>query len=486
MTFSSNATTHMRTNLRMAGLQVALLLLLLPLLSPNAAAQDTTQTDTLQVDTSQADGPEVDTTQTDPAQTDTSQADAQQADAQQADTTQAGMQQTSAQQVAAQDGRWSLERAQEWRANHDWVVGANFVPSTAINQIDMWQDFTFDPETIDRELGWAADAGFNTMRVYLHYLVWARDAEGYKERMDQYLEIADSHGIKTMFVIFDDVWGDDPTLGEQPAPVPGVHNSAWVESPGLDQRLDEALWPVYEAHVKDLIGAFADDDRVLMWDLYNEPGNGKNPPSSTLPLLKKVVQWAREVDPSQPLTVGLWNWSDGYSELNEYQLAVSDITTFHTYVPPEQTREIVAGLRERVGERPLLVTEYMARTRDNTFQNHLPYFHEQNIGAINWGLVSGETQTIYPWDYPVGSSDDYFGRWREAVREVYPWEDRTDIPEPEVWFHDVFRRDGTPYDAEEVALIQRLAGQEAGQGGAGGQEGTGAQGEAESQGDAQN
>jgi hypothetical protein len=199
-----------------------------------------------------------------------------------------------------------------------------------------------------------------------------------------------------------------------------------------------------------------------MWDLYNEPGNGKNPPSSTLPLLKKTVEWAREVDPTQPITVGLWNWSEPYSELNEYQLAVSDITTFHTYVPPAETKEIVARLRERTGGRPMIVTEYMARTRDNTFENHLPYFHDENIGAINWGLVEGETNTIYPWNYPKGSSDEYFGRWKPAVREVYPWEEPTDVPEPDPWFHDVFRPDGTPYDAGEVELIRRLSSQEAG------------------------
>ena len=365
----------------------------------------------------------------------------------------------------AREARWSAEQAQEWYANHDWMVGANFVPSTAVNQIDMWQESTFDTETIDRELGWAADAGFNTMRVYLHYLVWARDAQGYKERIDQYLEIADDHGIKTMFVFFDDVWGDDPALGPQPKPVPGIHNSGWVESPGLDERLQREMWPAFEAHVKDIMSTYAGDERVIMWDLYNEPGNGKNPPRSTLPFLKKVVEWARDVDPPQPITVGLWNWSEPFSELNGFQLAASDITTFHTYVPPAETKEIVARLQDQIGERPLVVTEYMARTRDNTFENHLPYFHDENIGAINWGLVRGETQTIYPWDYPKGTSDDYYNRWKENVREVYPWEDAVELgPEPDEWFHDVFRQDGTPYDSSEVELIRRLSQQPAGSG----------------------
>jgi hypothetical protein len=359
-----------------------------------------------------------------------------------------------------------MQRAEAWQAEHDWNVGANFVPSTAVNQIDMWQGFTFDPETIDRELGWAAEAGFNTMRVYLHYLVWARNAEGYKERIDEYLEIADRHGIKTMFVFFDDVWGDDPALGPQPQPVPGVHNSGWVESPGHDERLQQEMWPAFEAHVKDIMGAFSDDERVLMWDLYNEPGNGKNPPSSTLPLLKEVVGWAREVGPSQPITVGVWNVSDAFSELNTYQLAVSDITTFHSYGDPVSTKRKVAQLRAQTEGRPMLCTEYMARTNGNTFENHLPYFHAEGIGAINWGLVRGETQTIYPWEYPKGgTSRGYYNRWKKAVREVYPWEDAVEVaPEPETWFHDVFHPDGEPYDPGEVQLIRRLSNQPAGDG----------------------
>jgi hypothetical protein len=364
---------------------------------------------------------------------------------------------TAQEVVEAQDGRWSMERAQEWKANHDWTVGANFVPSTAINQIEMWQGFSFDPDVIDRELGWAADIGFNTMRVYLHYLVWARDAEGYKDRIERYLEIADSHGIKTMFVLQDDVWGDDPNLGPQPDPVPGIHNSAWVESPGHDQRLQKEMWPMFEAYTKDIISSFADDDRVLMWDLYNEPGNGKSPPESTLPLLKRTVQWAREAEPSQPITVGVWNFSDAFSELNEYQLAMSDITTFHTYEAPEDTKNRVEELRTRTGGRPMMCTEYMARTRNNTFENHLPYFHDENIGAINWGLVSGKTNTIYAWPKPRGSDDEYWAKWHKQIREVYPYEDKLRAPEPDPWFHDVLRRNGEPYDESETELIERLS-----------------------------
>ena len=64
--------------------------------------------------------------------------------------------------------RWTMEQAQAWYESHPWLAGANFVPSTAINQLEMWQAETFDPATIDRELGYAQSIGMNTMRVFLH------------------------------------------------------------------------------------------------------------------------------------------------------------------------------------------------------------------------------------------------------------------------------------------------------------------------------
>jgi hypothetical protein len=273
--------------------------------------------------------------------------------------------------------------------------------------------------------------------------------------MEKFLQIADSHDIKVMFVPFDDVWGKDPQLGPQPEPVPGLHNSGWVQSPGHDQRLDKALYPVFEAYIKDLLSHFGDDDRVLAWDLYNEPGNGKNPPSSSLPLLKKTYEWARDVDPSQPLVTAVWIWDNRFDELNAFQMANSDIITFNTYDPLPQAKEEVERLQE-LG-RPMICTEYMARTRDNTFQSHMPYFKKENIGAINWGLVNGKTNTIYSWQWPREASNDYWRQWHEQIRAVYPQQEGS-VPEPDVWFHDILRKDGTPYDSAEVELIKKLTG----------------------------
>lgn len=332
--------------------------------------------------------------------------------------------------TAQEEGRWSRDRIKEWYAGHDWMVGANFIPSTAINQLEMWQAETFDPETIDRELGYAEGIGFNTMRVYLHSLAYKADPNGYKKRMGEYLSIAGKHGIQTIFVIFDDVWNKEPKAGKQPEPVTGTHNSGWMQDPGDPASSNEDNFPSLETYVKDIVETFGQDERIAFWDLYNEPGNtGKL--TKSMPLLKAVFSWAREVNPSQPLTVGVWNWSDEYQELNTYSLQHSDFINYHSYEDPDRHRRVIALLQTH--DRPLVCTEYMARTNNSRFANTLPMLKQHRIGAINWGLVKGKTNTIYAWNTPVESGE-----------------------EPAEWFHDVFRKDGSPYRLDEVDLIRKL------------------------------
>lgn len=324
------------------------------------------------------------------------------------------------------DDRWSVEQAASWYHQLPWLVGCNFTPSTAINQLEMWQSETFDPQTIDKELGWAESLGFTTARVYLHDLVWQNDPQGFKQRIDRFLSIASRHAIKPLFVIFDDCWDQHPASGAQRAPKPGVHNSGWVQSPGTDIVLDPSKWTRLAAYVADILTAFGSDDRILLWDLYNEPGNN-DLGERTLPLLQAAFAWARGAKPSQPLSVGVW--SDN-QKINDFILSASDVITFHNYEDAESLRRQIDRLKNY--HRPLICTEYMARTRSSRFETHLPIFKNEHIGCINWGLVSGKTQTIFPWGSPEGS------------------------PEPGEWFHDIFRPDGTPYRQSEVDFIRSI------------------------------
>ena len=326
--------------------------------------------------------------------------------------------------------QWTPEKANAWYRLHPWMSGANFTPSTAINQLEMWQAATFDPTTIDRELGWAEGIGFNTMRVFLHSLAWQEDPKGFKQRVDTYLGLADKHHIQTILVFFDDCWNKDAKTGTQPAPKTGIHNSGWVQDPGDPASRDSATFVKLRPYVTDVLTSFAHDKRILLWDLYNEPGNsGKL--ATSLPLVRNVFAWARAANPDQPVSIGLWNW--GFEALNRYQAIHSDIITYHNYDEAPAHQRVIE-LLETHG-RPLICTEYMARPRNSRFPTIMPLLKKQNVGAINWGLVDGKTNTKYQWDVPIA-----------------------DGSEPAEWFHEVFRKDGTPYRQDETDFIRKING----------------------------
>ena len=346
--------------------------------------------------------------------------------------------------------RWSQEYAKHWYAQEPWLVGSNYLPAYATNELEMWQADTFDPNRIDTELGWAEGLGMNTMRVFLHDLLWQQDSAGFRKRIDTFLGICAKHKIKPLFVLFDSVWDPNPQLGRQPAPRPGVHNSRWVQSPGARALEDASQYPRLEAYVKGVVGSFASDHRVLGWDIWNEPDNhngssyGKDdPPNKTqlvLELLPKAFAWARSKHPVQPLTSGIWHEDPAapgtLSPMAKEQLALSDIVSFHNYDAPAKFEQEVNWLKSY--HRPILCTEYMARPKGSTFEGILPIAKQMKVGAINWGFVQGKSQTYLPWD-----------SWQR------PYINR----QPRVWFHDIFHENGQPYKASEAKFIRDITGE---------------------------
>ena len=359
------------------------------------------------------------------------------------------------------DYRWTEERAWQWHNENGWMVGTNFNPSTSINQLEFWQEDTYDPETIERELEWSAELGMNMHRVYLHNLLWDQDSIGFLERVDNYLNISESKDIKTLFVLLDDVWHPVPKLGKQPEPIPFVHNSGWVQAPGSEILGDSSRHDELKNYVKGVISHFADDKRVVGWDLYNEPDNvASSDPENlvnninfrglnrgpevkekhiySLSLLKKIFMWAREVNPSQPLTVGLWKdsekWNDidSLSAIDRFAISNSDVISFHAYGDLEETMKKIEDLEQF--NRPLLCTEYLARGEQNTFQIMLPLFKEKEIAAVNWGFVAGKTNTAFPWS-----------SWQVEFDSL-----------PKIWHHDIYLPDKTPYDEKEIAFLKNI------------------------------
>jgi hypothetical protein len=341
---------------------------------------------------------------------------------------------------------WPILQANEWNARQPWLVGCNFIPDNAINELEMWQADTFDPLQIDKELSWAESIGMNTVRVFLHDLLWRQDAEGFKKRIDQFLTICEKHQIRPLFVLFDSVWDPRPKLGQQRKPQPGVHNSGWVQSPGAAGLTDEKNYFLLEAYVKGVVGAFANDKRILCWDIWNEPDNfnennyaePKNKIALVEKLLPKAFAWARDAQPSQPLTSGVWKIDydnfKGLTTIEKIQLDNSDIITFHNYGDSAHFNRSIKFLRQYV--RPLICTEYLARSYKSTFETILPLGKANHVGMINWGLVAGKTQTNLPWD-----------SWAKPY---------INGREPSVWHHEIFYPDGKPYKQNEVDLIRKL------------------------------
>ena len=355
--------------------------------------------------------------------------------------------------TSQQGGRWSRQRARAWYADLPWLVGCNYLPSSAVNFLAMWYGSTFDAETIDRELGWAAKAGFNTLRTNLAFTLWQADRAGFHDRLDRFLGIAAGHGLTSMLCLFDDCGfsGVEPVLKAQPAPVPGLHNSRALASPGRAMVMDRQRRGELEAYVSDVIGHYRSDARILAWDLYNEPGNrdifskdgtsqadpGLEP--AALDLMREAFSWARRAGPLQPLTVAAWHLP-GSGDVDAHPvdaaaLALSDVISFHAYCARPAMQAVIAGLA-RFG-RPLLATEWMARPLGSTIADVLPLLAEKRIGAWQWGFVKGLSQTHIPWPRLAEPGRDYDDAGAE-------------------WFHDLLRSDGTPYAPDEMAVIAGL------------------------------
>jgi hypothetical protein len=323
--------------------------------------------------------------------------------------------------------RWSEQKIWNWYNKQPWYCGFNYIPAYAINYTAMWDKTTFDTAAIDKELSLAENTGLNCLRAVLQFAVYEDDPEYFLQTLDKFLAICNKHKIKFVPALFDDcVFGleHDPKTGKQPEPLKGWYAWAWSPSPGHSLVIDSLTHPRIEKYVKAVINRFKNDPRILMWDLYNEPTNG-GLGSASFPLLKKVITWAREINPSQPLTVDVWNQNQ---RLNDIVIPASDIISFHNYGNKDDLIKQIKDLKQY--NRPLINTEWMNRPNRSVIPDNLPVFFDEKVGCMLWGLVNGKTQTDLPWGHRPGD------------------------PVPKVWQHDLYKGDFTPYDQQEINLLQ--------------------------------
>ncbi len=325
--------------------------------------------------------------------------------------------------------RWAPDRVETWYENMGVVKGVNYIPRNAVNSTEMWAEETFDPEVIDEELGWAKNAGYTTLRVQLQYAVWEADPEGFIDRMETFFDLAEDYDMRVVPVLFDDrnFAQREPFLGQQPEPIPGEHNARWTPSPGAEVVRDRSKWGGLEEYVTSILEEFKRDDRVAYWDLYNRSGDD-DLWEETLPLMDQAFNWAREVDPKQPLAVAAWTRPE--SAMSSRMLEKSDIITFQSFKSASEVEALLLLLKRY--DRPIICSDWLMRQKDNNFQKILPLFSVNRVGWFNRGLVNGKTQE---WI----QQDDY----RSETN-------------PELWQQDVFTADGEAYDEEEIQMIQEF------------------------------
>lgn len=354
--------------------------------------------------------------------------------------------------------RWTQAQAWAWYDSRPWIVGCNFVPSTCINVEEIWQEFQFEDviRVVDRELAIAAETGLNSVRMLLPFFVWKYQGEGFKKRIDRFLTLANRRGITLMPILFDDCgcrpkrFFREPRFGKQPDPVPGVHGgvrSTELPEPGEPNwHLCDDLenWPLLERYVRDIVRTFASDERIIAWDIWNEPGNSGRGNASAA-AMEAAFSWAREEHPVQPLTAGPWEFYGKYfhtrapgelSPIESKAVELSDVVSFHYYGDLDHTMQLVNAFK-RYG-RPVLITEWLHRPFRSLVETHLPFFKKERIGCYHWGLVNGKTQTHEPWDWIRGMNLDF-----------------------SLWQHDIYKGDGTPYREEEIRIFRQLTGKEA-------------------------
>lgn len=348
--------------------------------------------------------------------------------------------------------QWTPEEAWAWYDKVGWQVGCNYVPKASINGIETWQEEGFEQQFAGmlKELDLMQSIGYNTVRMGVPMFVWVHQRDGFIARYKRFLDALGERGITMMPVFFGDCVAPKemqgtPRFGPQRQPIKGYHGGAPGLSSmdymvGYNATDDPESWPEYEAFVRDIVTTFKDDERIIAWDIWNEPGN-HNRNSKSYPFMKRVFDLCREIDPIQPLTAGSWcNYPYGYFEYPlEFQpielkaMELSDVVSYHYYGNAEISEKLIQELNEKY-KRPLFITEWLHRCFHQTVKSHLPLFKKYRVSCYDWGLVAGKTQTYEPWD---------------SIRDM----DNVDLT---VWQHDLFHEDFTPYDPEEIALIMEL------------------------------
>ena len=348
--------------------------------------------------------------------------------------------------------KWSKERIWAWYNSRPWIRGCNYMSADCANRVDQWQELGFEERlaTTEQELALMAQTGYNSIRIILEFIVWKEQHDGFMARFERYLQVCAKYGISCMVVFGNDCMRpkglEVNRIGEQSVDW-GYHGGRKLSQHGslgvgyslLDEP--ELALEHYEM-VREIVTKYKDDERILIWDVFNEPGNtGRG--NMSLPHMLKYVEIIREIDPIQPITAAVYTMAskkvvDNLNEIEKAALDCSDIVSYHDYSPYENNIEILYELK-KLG-RPILNTEWLARCLGNNVEEMFPLFFLEKIGCYNWGFVAGKYQTYEPWNTV----------WERYEKDPNLKWDFTK------WFHDLYRPNHRPYNPAEIKLIRHF------------------------------
>ncbi len=346
-------------------------------------------------------------------------------------------------------GKWTKEQAWDWYGRQPWIRGWCGYPSNCVNRVAMWQEYGHTDVAAQEEAEFklARGIGYNAVRAIIQFEVWRFEHDSFMKNLEEYIAAAARNGIKVMLCL-----GNDCTVPKslfQPV-VFGPQNVDWGYHSGIKRGphaggysepgymlLDESE---YEQDYYDMVSELADkygrDERIQIWDVWNEIGASRRNMKS-VKAMETFFEILRGKNVMQPLTADGWNKFEN-AEHERRAMELSDIITFHSYKNFGDVVALIDRLKELYG-RPLINNEWLNRYENNRVQELFPLFWLERIGSYNWGLVQGYSQTYEPWG-------GYF------MREEF----ENGTLDLKGWQHDLFRFNGLPYDPNEIKVIKRF------------------------------
>lgn len=349
-------------------------------------------------------------------------------------------------------GQWSKEQAWRWYNDQPWIRGFNGYPSNCVNRIAMWQEFEHKEvfEQIEYEFNLAKETGFNAVRAIIQFECWYYQHDSFMKNLEEYFSLADKYGLKVMLTL-----GNDCTVSKvnfKPVVFGKQHidwgyhsgiktgpHSGGTTVPGYALLDDPEIEPKYYEMVDEIAAKYCKDDRLQIWDVWNEPGNG-NRGNISLKAMTKFFEIIRSHNPIQPLTADCWRYSEDLvpdREIEKAAIELSDVITFHYYGSFENMVIIIENLKKY--GRPIINNEWLNRISGNNVCEIFPLFYLEKIGSYHWGLIAGFSQTYEPWG-------NYYAEYLKEGSNL-------DLTK---WQHDIYRFNGLPYDVKEIKTIKRF------------------------------